>query len=261
MAERIDFFKRGRFDEFRFAELLVRAKGENRTMKEFAIECGVSPSTFSRILNKVNRKASSPELLQTIAANADPFSWVTLEDLAEANGYALECYSQPIEGSGTREISVTRDVLIRNLLESGNTIALRNPHYTISESIAVSPDIFIVSDIFGTPNGGWFIKVLLPEREKNIYGPIPYKERLAKMCFEWFAIFSAIALNCAEEQDLPACYSIVVTDEKQYEIIYNEFQNTAVCANISVFFIDTKSELLVKSFMLPYRGDYNPKGR
>jgi len=73
-------------DKESFAKLLSAAKGE-RTISQFASQCGVSASTFSRILNKENKSASSPELLIAIANNAAPDSNVSLTKLARANGY------------------------------------------------------------------------------------------------------------------------------------------------------------------------------
>ena len=39
-------------DKERMSKYLEAAKGPGRTMKQFAEECGVNPSTFSRIVNK-----------------------------------------------------------------------------------------------------------------------------------------------------------------------------------------------------------------
>ena len=68
--------------------MLLLAKGD-RTMQEFARDCGANPSTFTRIMQKANKGASSPELLEAIAENAAAESGVTLNALAEANGYVL----------------------------------------------------------------------------------------------------------------------------------------------------------------------------
>lgn len=73
-------------DRDKLAELVVRAKGEGRTMKQFALECGVNPSTLSRIVNKRISGANSDALIDAIYRNAAPESGVTLEMLLDAHG-------------------------------------------------------------------------------------------------------------------------------------------------------------------------------
>ena len=89
MAKNYIFKKTHEVDKEKFAGLLLVAKG-NRTMKTFALECGVNPSTFTRITQMTNKGASSQELIEAIATHADPKSGVTLEALADANGYTIE---------------------------------------------------------------------------------------------------------------------------------------------------------------------------
>lgn len=72
----------------KFADLVVKAKGTQRTMQQFAAEIGTTPSTLSRIINKKNTGASAESLLRAIAEHADPESGVTLDMLMAANGKA-----------------------------------------------------------------------------------------------------------------------------------------------------------------------------
>lgn len=58
------------------ADLVRRAKGEERSLTSFAFDCGVSPSTLSRIINRKGNKANSDDLIAAIAENADPQSGV-----------------------------------------------------------------------------------------------------------------------------------------------------------------------------------------
>lgn len=73
----------------RLAELTLKAKGEKRSLNEFASACGVSASTLSRVINQKTTKPNSDDLIAAIAENADPDSGVTLQDLIEAHGLAL----------------------------------------------------------------------------------------------------------------------------------------------------------------------------
>lgn len=71
-----------------FSELVFRAKGDDRSLTEFARLCHVSTSTLSRIINMQNLKASSVELLKAITENAAEDSGVSFDLLMSANGYA-----------------------------------------------------------------------------------------------------------------------------------------------------------------------------
>lgn len=71
-----------------FSELVFRAKGDDRSLTEFARLCHVSTSTLSRIINMQNSKASSVELLKAITENAAEDSGVSFDLLMSANGYA-----------------------------------------------------------------------------------------------------------------------------------------------------------------------------
>lgn len=70
----------------KLAELLIRAKGASRSMRQFALDCGVNPSTLSRIVNMKISGACTDELIQKVAQNSDPESGITFEILMDANG-------------------------------------------------------------------------------------------------------------------------------------------------------------------------------
>ena len=58
-------------DKLKLAELIKRAKGESRTMVEFAEKCGViTASSFSRIMHGNMTKPLSRELINAIFTNA-----------------------------------------------------------------------------------------------------------------------------------------------------------------------------------------------
>ena len=74
------------FDKKRYAQLVIAAKGADRTAQQFAADIGVPPSTLSRIINMKNATASADRILLAIAENAADGSGVTIDQLREANG-------------------------------------------------------------------------------------------------------------------------------------------------------------------------------
>ena len=95
------------------ADLTKRAKGDERSINEFARVCGVSPSTISRLINKKNTTPNKDSLIKAIADNAVPESGVTLDMLLQAHGLEkINVY----EGKERKSESVLEDIVIDRLL-------------------------------------------------------------------------------------------------------------------------------------------------
>lgn len=73
-------------DLLRLGELVTRAKGPGRTMAQFAEECGIGPSTLSRIANGKITKPISFENLTAIFEHRDQMFQTSFDILASANG-------------------------------------------------------------------------------------------------------------------------------------------------------------------------------
>jgi hypothetical protein len=86
----VRYVPNGKPDTAALSQLILAAKGDGRTMAQFAEACGnvpgVSPSTFSRILNRTVKRPLSTILLKTIARNAANPEIVTYDKLLVANG-------------------------------------------------------------------------------------------------------------------------------------------------------------------------------
>ena len=66
------------------AKLLVEAKGEDRTMGDFARDCGIEPSTFSRIQNRKIKRALKRDVIDAIYTHSKGF--LSYDSLMRANG-------------------------------------------------------------------------------------------------------------------------------------------------------------------------------
>ena len=152
------FKKTHEMDKDKFAELLNAAKGV-RTMKDFSELCGVNPSTFTRIIQKTNKGSSSTELLEAIAENAAPNSGVTLEALADANGYTAEkdwgIKALKLSAMGTNIETLVRNVLVQELIDRNAEVRMGNIRYNFGKTMALSPDALIMTDAFGKKDEGY----------------------------------------------------------------------------------------------------------
>lgn len=245
------FKKTHGMDKDKFAELLKRARGD-RTMKGFSEICGVNPSTFTRIIQKVNKGSSSTELLEAIAENAAPNSGVTIEALADANGYTVE------SDWGTKALKLTimgsnieilvRNVLVQELLDRNAEVRMGNIRYSFSKTMALSPDALIMTDAFGNKDEVWFIDSIattIDTKAKSIN-----RSSLKRMAFDRLSRFVFISMNKIE-LFRPSRFSLVFFDREIYNLVVEEFSETLVSTYISLILIDTLNSTIIEEFVLP----------
>lgn len=86
VEEEIKYKRVGEPNKDAMTELLLRAKGGGKTMKQFAAECGASQAAFSRIKKKAYQGPLTDKILKAIAEHANSESGVSLDALMAANG-------------------------------------------------------------------------------------------------------------------------------------------------------------------------------
>ena len=231
----------------RFAELLIAAKG-SRSMRTFAMECGVTPAAFSRIVKKLNKGASSVQLLESIAKHADPQSGVSMDELAAANGYkrilVMKDVFFPTEkrdlhyGSVAHE-RVARDILVQELLNRGASFRILPNKCSVSQYRFVTPDILLETDAFGKGNELWFVEC-----------PLGFSLR-PETVFDRIGRYLMIDISREKEQ-IPIRFSIVISEAAVYESIVHTFQQRVIPINMSFILIDRMSGTVVAEAILPH---------
>lgn len=247
MKKNYIFKKTHEIDKDKFAELLNAAKG-SRTMKEFSQVCGVNPSTFTRITQKVNKGSSSTELLEAIAENAAPNSGVTVEALADANGYTAERDRGIQVAMGLNTEILVRNVLVQELLDRNAEVRMGNIRYNFGKTMALSPDALIMTDAFGNKDEVWFVDSIattIDTKSKSVN-----KTTLKRMAFDRLSRFVFISMNKIE-LFRPSRFSLVFFDKDIFNIVVEEFSETLVPTYISLILIDTLNSTIIDEFVLP----------
>ncbi len=245
------FRKTHEMDKDKFAELLNAAKGA-RTMKDFSEICGVNPSTFTRIIQKANKGSSSTELLKAIAENAAPNSRVTIEALADANGYTVE-RDQEIKAlrlttMGANIEILVRNVLVQELLDRNAEVRMGNIRYNFGKTMALSPDALIMTDAFGKKDEIWFVDSITTTIDTKTK---PANKTLIKrMAFDKLSRFVFISINKIELLR-PSRFSLVFFDKEIFNLVVEEFSETLVPTYISLILIDTLNSTISDEFVLP----------
>lgn len=131
----------------------ILAKGEDRSLNDFAKDCGVSTSTLSRLINKKNNKPNSDSLISKIIENIDPNSEVTEDMILSAHGLAKVRVEDGIVPEDTSEIvkeaskhfknrqamieELCRDIMVFDLHSKGYK-ANYNVEYNFRDNIILS---------------------------------------------------------------------------------------------------------------------------
>ena len=132
-------------DRQKLSELIVKAKGPRRSIRVFAEELGVNPSTLTRIINMQNKSYSRDSLIISIAEHADPDSNVTLEMLMDAHGVQEET-AESTNGYNASFEKRMRQVIFEELITRGYSIQ----NVSLGESVGKSRyDMVVETDALG----------------------------------------------------------------------------------------------------------------
>lgn len=247
------------------AEYINKAKGNNRTMAEFAVACNVSPSTLSRIVNKFNKRPLTEELLEKIAENADDNSGVTLELLKLANGMRMKGF-QGISVSHQESFytfqeteNAVRRTLTEELLQRGAKLSVSagpnnrgivtkgNSGYIVGWDFAFDTDLFagydtIYCDVIPLPLG-----YNSEEGDSNSKG-------IKKLVIQ--RIMDRLAKLFVLDQWQPDLFKgkkllIALLDTEAYREITTRLQHTCVNNSITIELFSEDGEELLDEYQIP----------
>lgn len=249
----------------KFATLLDKARG-TRTMKKFADDCGVNPSTFSRIYNQANKGASSEELIRIIAENAAPESGVTLDKLMEANGLIQEGSHMAARRLQETLEAETRNILVDEFRKFENLTVIEqldrrvvngtSTFLKIGKSATIRPDVIVenvtldgksgawVIDIFGSTAGVANMQGAYDDRRFNYHVARLMQDRIGRF---WGAY-------CMESKDMPISrMSFAIYDEQIYELVLEHFGAWKTNDSISFILVDLEKGIIEDEYVLENR--------
>lgn len=242
------------------ALLLKKAKGGGRSMRQFAEECGVNQSTFSRMANQVFIGASSEKVLKAIAKHADPESGVTLDMLMAANGMAKVVDSATVSRISGMEIEKRfKYALMHELKMAGDSAELvDNMKFHTGMTFSGEPDIIVRSKLLESSNDLWAFDLLLQQQpsdgEKNgrnnttrIYGR-RILDRVGRILPMFF--------NEEQGSERIGKYSFVIIDKECFSYIKAEFANYSVPFDMSFILFDLDRDVIEEEFIFKQPGGY-----
>lgn len=235
-------------DKNLLAEYVVRAKGPERSLRQFAEEVGVNASTLSRIINKKTAGTNSDNLIADIAACADKNSGITFDMLMHAHGMENTVNGQS-HVAYEREVGKSyKGIIIDALLKRGYTVALREPirHKTISGGYRF--DLEIVSNAIPRGDGFWGLEFYAVQAPRGNFqtGSIQYRgmgvlRRISRMC----GLFADYSYNYDR-------VSVVVSDSKTFYEVTERLKDCYLKYEVTIILVDLETGEVDDEFMVPW---------
>ena len=222
------------------SELVVRAKGAKRSMRQFATDCKVNPSTLSRIMNKKTQGANSDVLIATIADNADPDSGVTFEMLMKAHGMALISDDSAIVVR--LQYEAAKKIILQELLRRSYSIKEGQEPWLSSFLGRCLVSLDIRTDALGKEGAVWIMEIwrMRPSEENDI-------ERASDRLRQWLLMYIGM-LNIDNRQ--VDRFSIVLSSRELYQIVAAEMDKYSFKNDISLILIDVGEERVVEEYLV-----------
>ena len=262
----------------KLAELLEIAKGPNRTMAQFAYECGKSPATFSRIVHAKNEKKLADKMIAAIADHsADPVR-ANYDSFMRANGKIPK--EEKIEKEDLQELDKKGEEKKKpSIVENMRKIKWDVREIIVSELfsreylVSFSHDLRIAglfpkSQYGLSINSSFSSKIDVPDIDiwnfvvmtQETYAKLD-KETIEKMkergssAYLRHIMFHNSMLfrrDAWEPETLEGIRnSLVFTEEDYYDAFREKIMEIEVNTDISIILVDLESKKVVKEEMLP----------
>ena len=243
-------------DKNMLSELIIKAKG-NRSLSAFARECGVSPSTLSRLVNKKNNQPCSDDLIDAIAKKAAPGSGVTLEELLEAYGLAMVTFLGATE-EAARGIYLDSFVpsfeqeWVENMseLEKSACQIIQNELLIRGYTIAISEERDVIKIPELPYKADFVLQTNAVEREGlSLWAFDIHSGKHRPILHKLSRMFGAAYLDSPAEHGIK--FSLITDQAGEFEEVIKRFQNVAVKDAFSIILVNTFEKCVISEYEIP----------
>lgn len=251
-------------DIAKLAEYIKQAKGENRTMAEFAQDCNsVSPSTFSRIMQGHIINPLSVELIKAITDKADRSAGLSLDDLMRANGMISksELARQGFSGSNREREKFYADIkhfIADELYSRGCMLRI---YSGLSKEELPESEFYLprrsrlAVTVQGYEPGFWNFIIHIPfsDHYKSLLGETEDEQitgSMKRIISDWSFIFLRDMWEPEKLRDVK--HSFVFTEERLYEAFCDTMMKIRVNTYMSVILIDMAKEKIIEKMIPRY---------
>lgn len=237
-------------DKDMLAELTIKAKGPKRSLRQFAEELGVSPSTLSRIVNKKTASTNSDLLIADIAEHADPESGVTFEKMMAAHGMAMR---DEALGVITHFREVATGTLLKELLRRGYKVndlsGLNKPAHLDSILGRCYLDLGLHTDALGKEDSVWMFDFFVQR------GDDPVASDWLNRIRQWMLMYAGML--CFNENKVDRL-SVVISEKATFDAMIPFLEGYTSSFNISLILIDLENRTITKEYVIKEDPYANP---
>jgi len=231
----------------RTIELIDRAKG-TKSIRRYADELGMNPSSVSRILNgQVN--AISNEVLARVACVAIPESGVTLEDIMDAQGLKREVTSQMSFVQRNEELS---SIVIDDIVKHGYCVTL-TPRDEVSNKLRYIDFTsfyylrIINTNALSSNNSQWFFSVAFRSPSAG-----SHNRSSLSILQSFMAQYYINATDIGRS-------SIIFDLESDYQYFKTLCSNLIITDEISLILVSREERRVLEEYIIPLRDGSTPK--
>ena len=231
-------------DKDRLAELVVRAKGPELSMSQFAKKCEVNPSTLSRIVNKKTTGKNSDALIFNIAENADPNSGVTFEMLMSAHGMKKRNLNGKVDTEEYRAFEKNAAYLVLSeIMKRGYKVQVpMTPQVYNALNYHYRPDWEIATDAVTSDNtmGQWLFEfwTMLGTEQQAI------RKQTIKLRQKLLMVLGLYYMDEVKADKL----SFVVFNRKFYKLLKDTLEGICVKPWITIMLFDMEQAQFIEEF-------------
>lgn len=231
-------------DKDRLAELVVRAKGPELSMSQFAKKCEVNPSTLSRIVNKKTTGKNSDALIFNIAENADPNSGVTFEMLMSAHGMKKRNLNGKVDTEEYRAFEKNAaDLVLSEIMKRGYKVQVpMTPQVYNALNYHYRPDWEIATDAVTSDNtmGQWLFEfwTMLGTEQQAI------RRQTIKLRQKLLMVLGLYYMDEVKADKL----SFVVFNRKFYKLLKDTLEGICVKPWITIMLFDMEQAQFIEEF-------------
>ena len=231
-------------DKDRLAELVVRAKGPELSMSQFAKKCEVNPSTLSRIVNKKTTGKNSDALIFNIAENADPNSGVTFEMLMSAHGMKKRNLNGKVDTEEYRAFEKNAaDLVLSEFMKRGYKVQVpMTPQVYNALNYHYRPDWEIATDAVTSDNtmGQWLFEfwTMLGTEQQAI------RKQTIKLRQKLLMVLGLYYMDEVKADKL----SFVVFNRKFYKLLKDTLEGICVKPWITIMLFDMEQAQFIEEF-------------
>lgn len=246
------FTKGGQQDKARLAKLLEIAKGQHRTMKQFAEECGVNPSTFSRISNEKMAGSSSEAVIRAIYEHRAPGSRISLMDLMQANGMVPSVHSSYSEYRYQSQLA--KEIIMKEMTRRVEATGYLEKRLRLTKTMGYTPDMICENEQFGG-NGLWAFDYMPCFNDNSQFGDKVTEDvavRRRKMMnkrriFERMSRYAT--MYYFHPEIVPQRFTFIVANKDLFADVIDEYGEQKFKTDVSLVLVDLDADIVVDEYI------------